>query len=230
MKEVLVRTRLSFLVGPAVVLAVGPAVAVAQPTAAPLVSVGAAIAISCPGSYDGIPTLELDCGERREGAPGPYVRPYVSFRPADRLLVTATVGYVRMPDAETGVYDDGIRPPVTLFVAERTAWHVHATAAYVGGEPTHPVRAFVGGGLVYFRDPARQVLRGSVPAGVVGFVDEKRSAIDGVFTTGLLIRGRGPLAGRVSYTLAEQLATTTVSDGGWRHEIGFGLEWVVKRR
>ncbi|HTU99786.1 MAG TPA: hypothetical protein VMF13_04555 [Luteitalea sp.] len=202
----------------------------AQPHEIPLISVGAALAVSCPGSNDGIPTLDLACSRSQEGAPGPYVRPYVSLRPFDRLLVTTTVGYLRMPRVEQTVYDDGTRPPVTLVVEPRTAWHVHATAAYVGGRPTQPARAFVGGGLAWFRDPARQELRGTGPDRPVPFIDEKSAGIEGVFTAGVLLRLRHGLGGRVTYTLAEQLATTTLSDGGWRHEVAVGLEWGPRRR
>ena len=201
----------------------------AQAADPPRIAVGAALAVSCPGSNDGIPTLDMACSRSQEGAPGPYVRPYLSVRPIDRLLVTTTVGYLRMPRVEQTAYDDGLNPPVILVVEPRTAWHVHATAAYVGGTPGQPARAFVGGGLAWFRDPARQELRGTGPAHPVPFIDNKRSGVEGVFTAGVVLRLPRRLGGRITYTLAEQLATTTISNGGWRHEIGVGMEWGVRR-
>ena len=203
-------------------------IAPAQPAREPRVTVGAAVAASCPGTNDGIPTLDLACGLDAEGAPGPYLRPYASFRPTDRLLVTSTLGYVRFPRLERTVYDDGIRPAIGIVVPSRTAWHVHATAAYVGGARAHPVRGYVGGGLVFFRDPVQSAFVPAEPSPSYNLIPPRRSGIDGVFVTGVLVRLPGRLEGRLTYTLAEQVAAALVADGGWRHEVGVAVGWGVR--
>ena len=154
-----------FVAGCLLALGVSDNTVQAQPAPPRLFTAGAAIAISCPGAYDDIPVPEAACSEPLEGAPGPYVRPYLTMRPTDRLIVTTTVGTLRMPALHREVYNDGRTPPVVLVAADRTAWHVHTTAAYVGGAPVHPVRAFVGAGVVYFHDPIRQSLMGAGRSG-----------------------------------------------------------------
>lgn len=204
-----------------VALAFLASTALGQPTPPRLFTAGAAIVISCPGAYDGIPVPEAACSDSLEGAPGPYVRPYLTVRPLDRLLVTATVGTLQMPEIRRDVYNNGRGPVVVLVAPERTAWHAHATAAYVGGAPVHPVRAMVGAGIVYFHDPIRQELSSAVPDWVDDTVDRRRTGFGGVFTTGILIRMPGRLEGRATYTLAARLATPTTGDGAWRHEIDY---------
>jgi hypothetical protein len=214
----------------ACVVLASPIRAAAQPLPGPPTVVGALIAISCAGSDDGIPTPWLSCDRADEGAPGPYVRPYVSVRPLDRLLLTAQVGYLRMPGFETR-YGGGVGavPPLTLVRPPRTAWHAHGTVAYLGGEPAHPVRTFVGGGLSYFDDPIRHEFRPAPPPGVNdGLSWQRRSGWDQVVTAGILFRVSRRLEGRASYLLAGQLTTPTHSDGAWRHEIGVGLGWRVR--
>jgi hypothetical protein len=101
--------------------------------------------------------------------------------------------------------------------------------AYLGGEPAHPVRTFVGGGLSYFDDPIRHEFRPAPPPGVNdGLSWQRRSGWDQVVTAGILFRVSRRLEGRASYLLAGQLTTPTHSDGAWRHEIGVGLGWRVR--
>jgi hypothetical protein len=202
----------------------------AQPGAPRLFTAGAAVAISCPAAYADIPVPEADCSARLEGAPGPYLRPYLTVRPVDRLIVTTTVGTLRMPGLRREVYNDGRTPPVVLVAADRTAWHVHTTAAYVGGASVHPVRALVGAGLVYFHDPIRQTLTGSAPEWVDDTLDRQRTGLAGIFVAGILIRMAERIEGRATYTLAPRLATSTTGHGSWRHEFGFGLGWTFGRQ
>ena len=213
-------------------LAVGVsgATALAQPVPPRLFTAGAAIAVSCPAAYTDIPIPEADCSDRLEGAPGPYLRPYLTVRAADRLIVTTTVGTLRMPALRREVYNDGRTPPVVLVAADRTAWHVHTTAAYVGGAPVHPVRALVGAGIVYFHDPIRQTLSGSAPEWVDDTLDRRRTGLAGVFVAGILIRVAARVEGRATYTLAPRLATPTTGRGSWRHEFAFGLGWTFGRQ
>ena len=201
----------------------------AQPASTRLFTAGAAIAISCPGAYDDIPVPEADCSEGVDGAPGPYLRPYLTVRPTDRLIVTTTVGTLRMPALHREVYNDGRTPPVALVAASRTAWHVHTTAAYVGGAPVHPVRAFVGAGVVYFHDPIRLSLTGTMPTWAGDLVDRRRTGFAGVFATGILWRMPGRLEGRATYTLAPRLATAPMGNDAWRHEFAVGLGWTFGR-
>jgi hypothetical protein len=199
-----------------------------QPSPRPFTA-GVSIAISCPGAYDDIPVPEADCSERLDGAPGPYARPYLTVRPTDRLMVTTTVGTLRMPAFQREVYNDGRTPPVVAAAPGRTAWHVHTTAVYIGGAPIHPVRAFVGAGIAYFHDPIQQSLTGSMPPWVGDIVDRRRTGLTGVFATGILIRMPGRLEGRATYTLAPRLATSTTGHDGLRHEFAFGVGWTFGR-
>ena len=57
-----------------------------------------------------------------------------------------------------------------------------------------------------------------------------RSGIGTVLTAGALIRGGQRWSGKVTYMLASEMADAGRSDGGWRHEIAFGLGWAVRRR
>lgn len=206
-----------------------PSVIHAQPLPGPPIVVGALVALSCPGSLDGIPAPYFACDRESEGAPGPYLRPYVSVRPLDRLLLTAQVGYLTMPGFEEPVWGIGHVPSGVLVRPARTAWHAHGTAAYLGGEPTHPVRAFVGGGVSYFDDPVRHEFRPALPPGVNdGLSWRKRAGWDQVLVAGVLFRVFRRLEGRASYMLAGQLATPAWSDDQWRHEIGVGLGWRVR--
>jgi hypothetical protein len=218
-----------FIAGCVLALALSGNTAQAQQGSPRLVTAGAAIAISCPGGYDDIPVPEADCSERLDGAPGPYARPYLTVRPTDRLMVTTTVGTLRMPALEREVYNDGRSPPVVLVATGRTAWHVHTTGAYVGGAPVHPVRAFVGAGIVYFHDPIRQSLTGSMPEWVGEIVARRRTGFAAVFATGILMRMPARLEGRVTYTLAPRLAASTSGRDGLRHEFAFGLGWAFGR-
>jgi hypothetical protein len=218
-----------FVAGSMLALGLSSHTVLAQQPSPRLFTAGAAIAISCPGAYDDIPVPEADCSDPLEGAPGPYARPYLTVRPTDRLIVTTTVGTLRMPAIHREVYNDGRTPPVGLVAADRTAWHVHTTAAYVGGAPVHPVRAFVGAGIVYFHDPIRQSRTGSSSQWVGDIIDRRRTGLAGVFATGILMRMPGRLEGRATYTLAPRLATSTTGNDGLRHEFAFGLGWTFGR-
>jgi hypothetical protein len=217
------------VVGCLLVLGMWTSTTQAQPAPPRLFTAGAAIAISCPGAYEDIPVPEADCGERLEGAPGPYARPYLTVRPVDRLMVTTTVGTLRMPAIQREVYNDGRTPPAVLVASDRTAWHVHTTAAYVGGAPVHSFRAFVGAGIVYYHDPLRPSIAGSRPEWVGDIVDRRRTGLAGVFTAGVLMRMSARLEGRATYTLAPRLATSTTGRDGLRHEFAFGLGWTFGR-
>jgi hypothetical protein len=98
-----------FIAACVLALALSGNTAQAQQRSPRLFTAGAAIAISCPGAYDDIPVPEADCSERLDGAPGPYARPYLTVRPTDRLMVTTTVGTLRMPALQREVYNDGRR-------------------------------------------------------------------------------------------------------------------------
>ena len=198
--------------------------AIAQPVFSPAISVGAALAVNCLGYEEEAPMPPV-CGGTPYGKAGPYLRPYVSIRPMDRLLVTASAGYVEAPRIESllccplsASYPRGV-----VVQHERTAWHGVLTAAYVTGQPSHPVRAFVGGGGLVFSDTIRTE---STPlVGPVTSTARHETALAGVFTTGALWRMGTHVEGRVSYMFARRMTATTRPDTSWRHEFAIGLGW-----
>ena len=199
----------------------------AQPPAPPLVIVGAGVALNCPGANDGLPVLP--CTRWGESTPGIHPRVFVDVRPFDRLLVSLTAGALRVRARAHEAA--GSTPAETWMVRHsgRTSWHVASTAAYVGGGPGHAVRGFIGGGLLAYRDPVNITITGDSPPPWLDAVPV-RSGIGTVLTAGALIRGRQRWSGKVTYMLASEMADAGRSDGGWRHEIAFGLGWAVRHR
>jgi hypothetical protein len=196
----------------------------AQPVARPALSVGAAVAVDCLGYAEDTPMPPV-CGGTRYASPGPYLRPYVSLRPVDRLLVTASAGYVQSPRSESPLCCplSGSLPRGVEIQHERTTWHGVFTAAYVTGRPSHPLRAFVGGGGLVFSDVIEvESLPREGPSTTVSTAD---TGLAGVFTTGALWRVNDHLEGRVSYMLARRMTAPGRPDGGWRHEVAVGLAW-----
>ena len=198
--------------------------AVAQPASSPAISVGAAVAINCLGYEEDSPMPPV-CGGTRYATGGPYLRPYVSIRPIDRLLVTASAGYVESPRVESPLCCplSASFPRGVEIQHERTAWHAVLTGAYVPGRPHHPIRAFVGGGALVFSDTIR--IESQPREGPATTVSNHDTGVAGVFTTGALWRMGPHVEGRVSYMLARRMAATTRPDSSWRHEFAVGLGW-----
>jgi hypothetical protein len=199
-----------------------PAIARAE---IPPITVGVGGAWNCLGSVEEIPLPYLLCRFSRDGAGGPYLRPYVSVRPVDRLLVTATLGYVRAERQEWPLCCpvSGSRPLGVAVQLPRTAWHGQLTAMLVTGDPTHPIRATVGSGITVFDD---EIVNETRPiGGPVTTAHRRASGVAGLFTTGALIRLSPRVEGRLTYTLARRMTATNRPDTSWRHEFGFGVGW-----
>jgi len=208
----------------ALVMWASSSAAFAQPAYSPVVSIGAAVAANCLGYAEDAP-LPPVCGGTRYADAGPYLRPYVSVRPVDRLLLTASVGYVESPRIETSLCCplSGAFPRGVAVQHETTAWHGVITGAFVPGRPVHPVRAFVGGGALVFSDN-RRIDTMPVNGSPVTMVDHE-TGIAGVFTTGALWRMGTHVEARVSYMLARRMTAPTRPDTSWRHEFAVGLGW-----
>jgi hypothetical protein len=204
-------------------------VVLATPVAAraevPPITVGVGVAWNCLGSVEEMPLPYLLCSFARDGAGGPYLRPYVSVRPIDRLMVTSTLGYVRTERQEWPLCcpPSGSRPIGAAVQHGRTAWHGQLTAAYVTGQRTHPVRAFVGGGVTMFRDAIVTEVR--PVTGTPTTQQRQASGPAGLFTTGALVRLRAGAEARVTYVLARRMTATNRPDTSWRHEFGVGVGW-----
>jgi hypothetical protein len=202
--------------------------ATAQPPSPPLLTAGVGIAVNCPGANDGIPVLP--CTRWGEATPGLHPRALIDVRPYDRLLVSLTVGALRVRGS---TYEaTGPTPAETWSISRsgRTSWHVATTVAYVGGAPSHAVRGFIGGGLLAYRDPVVVSITGNTPppAWLDGVV--ARSGIGTVLTAGALVRGGRRWNGKLTYLLASEMADANRSDGGWRHELSLGVGWHVRGR
>jgi hypothetical protein len=198
--------------------------AVAQPALAPAISVGASVAVNCMGYEEDAPIPPI-CGATRYAKGGPYLRPYVSVRPIDRLLLTVAAGYVESPRVESQLCCplSGSFPPGVEIQHERTTWHGVVTGAYVPGSPNHAVRAFVGGGALVFSDTIQVESRPR--EGPATMTSDHDTGLAGVFTTGAFWRMGTHVEGRVSYMLARRMTAPTRSDSTWRHEFAVGLAW-----
>jgi hypothetical protein len=198
--------------------------AVAQPAFSPVISAGAAVAVNCLGYEEELPMPPV-CGGTLYASAGPYLRPYLSIRPIDRLLVTAALGYVNSPRIETPLCCplSGAFPRGVTVQQARTAWHGVFTGAYVTGRPTHPVRVFVGGGGLFFSDTIH--IESTPREGPTTLVTNHDTGLAGVATTGALWRMGAHLEGRVSYMLARRMTAATTPDTSWRHEFAVGLGW-----
>ena len=195
----------------------------------PRITLGLGAAWNCLGSVEEIPLPYLVCNLARDGAGGPYARPYVSVRPLDRLLVTGTLGYVTAGRQEWSLCCllSGSRPLGFAIQPGRTAWHGQLTGAYVTGAPTHPVRAFVGSGITIFSDTIVTEVR------PIGGPQTRQvrdaSGVAGLFTTGALVRVGDRVEARLTYTLAQRMAASNRPDSAWRHEFGVGIGWHATR-
>jgi hypothetical protein len=196
----------------------------AQPAFSPVFSLGAAVAMNCLGYAEDGPMPPV-CGGTRYANVGPYLRPYASVRPIDRVLVTVSAGYVKSPRVDSPLCCplSGSFPRGVGIQHERTTWHGVLTGAYVPGRPSHPVRAFVGGGALVFDDTIRIESR-PLP-GATTTVSDRDTGGAGVFTTGALWNIGSHVEGRASYMLARRMTAATRPDISWRHEFGVGIAW-----
>ncbi|HTV01185.1 MAG TPA: hypothetical protein VMF13_11625 [Luteitalea sp.] len=207
--------------------AAGARPALSQVMARPLLSMGVGAAVNCAGSNDGIPVLP--CTRWGEPTPGVHPRLFVDARPRERVLLSLSAGTLRLAQRSYDVTTATPHETWRVTRAARTSWHLTATAAYVGGAPTHRVRGFIGGGAIGFWDRVSLVAsHESGGAQLARTPSDGSTGAGAAFTTGFLVTGPGRWIGKVSYLLASHMADADRSDGGWRHEVTFGVAWRLR--